>query len=509
MKSRGGSPSAVRKIWNRLADLYWAALSARPTLPLAAAAFAAVVFVIDAFTTLEYAIAVVYSIVVLISAVFLNRTGVIVVAGTCAALTVLGYAATHDVQADAALVRCLVSLMAIAIATILALMNQSAHATLREQARLLDLTHDAIFVRRMDDVIIYWNRGAEELYGWRSEEAVGRVSHDLLQTAFPLERALITSDLVASNRWDGELVQRTRDGTRVVVSSRWSMERDKHGAPLGILESNTDITERKRAQESLDETRAELAHVSRLTVLGELSASIAHEVNQPLAAIVLNAGATRNYLEHDPPRLDDARRVAERVIQSADRATSVIQRIRGLSKRTPGERIPTVVDEVVSETVPLLRSQAVSQQVALKLELEPDLPPALADRIQVQQVIINLIVNAIDAVKVTSGRVRQLKIQAREYDPDHVLVSVEDNGIGIDPEKAQRLFDPFFTTKPDGMGMGLSICRSIVESHGGRIWASANAGPGATIQFTLPKAVANPAEGRATADLAAAERPLA
>jgi two-component system, LuxR family, sensor kinase FixL len=463
-------------------------VAASPMLPLAAGAIAIGVFLVDTITTLEIAIAVVYVVVVLLAAMFLRRRGVLLVSSACLALTTFSYLLQHDVRIDGALMRCLVSLSAIGIATVLALMNQSAHSVLRKQASLLDLTHDAVFVRRMDDVITYWNRGAEALYGWSGDDAIGKVSHELLGTVFPAPREEITAELIRTGRWEGELVHTKRDATQVVVSSRWSLQRTDGGEAAAVLETNTDITAAKRAQEELHHVQAELAHVSRVTMLGELSASIAHEVNQPLAAIVINAEATQRYLEQTPPKLDDARRVTDRVIQSAERASNVIRRIRALSKKAAPEMVNLDVNEVIEETVPLVRSQATSNRVVLRLQLAPGLPAVLADRIQLQQVIINLVINAIDAMKAVSDRPRELVIRTRQGDGGEVLVAVQDSGVGIEPEKANRLFDAFYTTKADGMGMGLSICRSIIEAHGGRIWASSNAGPGATLQFTLPPA---------------------
>jgi PAS domain S-box-containing protein len=283
-------------------------------LPLATGAIAIGVFLIDTITTLEIAIAVLYVVVVLLAAVFLRRRGVLVVAAVCIALTVLSYVLTHEISADAALMRGLVSLAAIGIATALALMNQSAHAVLREQASLLDLTHDTIFVRGMDDVITYWNRGAEVLYGWSKEQAIGQISHDLMRTVFPAPRAEITAQLMQTGRWEGELVHTTSDGTQVVVASRWSLQRDESGQPAAILETNTDITAGKRSEAALQRAQAELAHVSRVTMLGELSASIAHEVNQPLAAIVLNAEGALRFLDHKPAKLDLARQATSRIV---------------------------------------------------------------------------------------------------------------------------------------------------------------------------------------------------
>jgi len=424
----------------------------------------------------------------LIAAVFLQRREVVFVSAACFALTVLSYLMTHEIRADAALMRGLVSLSAIAIATVLALMNQSAHAVLREQANLLDLTHDAVFVRRMDDVITYWNRAAEELYGRSRQQAVGQASQQLLYTILPAPSQQITEELIKTGRWEGELVHTKRDGTQVMVSSRWSLQRDDRGQPAAILETNTDISERKRAQAALEKVKDELAHVSRVTMLGELSASIAHEVNQPLATIAINAEASQQGLAAAPPKVNEARLFVDRIVASVERASNVIRRIRALSKKATPETARLDVNEVIDETVALVRSQAIGQRVLMRLQLGRKLPAVLADRIQLQQVVINLIINAIDAMKAVSDRPRELVIRSQLCEVGNVLVAVQDTGVGIEPDKANRVFDAFFTTKADGMGMGLSICRSIIEAHGGRIWASANVGPGTTIQFTLPRA---------------------
>ena len=469
-------------------------------LPIAAGAIAIGIFLFDTISSVEIAIAVVYAVVVLIAAVFLSRRDVLIVSTVCAALTVLSYLMTHEIAADAALMRCLISLSAIGIATVLALMNQSAHAVLREQASLLDLTHDAIFVRSMGDVITYWNRAAEELYGWGKEQAIGQASHQFLHTVFPVPPEQITAELVQAGRWEGDLVHTRRDGTQVTVSSRWSLQRDEHGQPAAILETNTDVTERKRSQAALEEVQAELAHVSRVTMLGEMSASIAHEVNQPLASIAMNAEASQQYLAEDPPKVVEARPLVDRIAASVERASNVIRRIRALSKKAAPEKVRLDPNEVIEDTVPLVRSQAISHRVLLRLQLAPNLPEVLADRIQLQQVVINLVVNAIDAMKDVTDRPREVEIRSQTSEGDKVLIAVKDTGIGIEPDKANRLFDAFYTTKPDGMGMGLSISRSIIVAHGGRIWASANAGPGATIQFTLPQAQAEPLAGPVAAD---------
>jgi PAS domain S-box-containing protein len=710
--------------------------------PLLAGAIAAGVFVVDTFTTVETAIAVLYVIVVLLAANVLQRRGILLVGSGCAALTVIGYLWSHGVSADSALVRCLVSLFAIAVATVLALRNRAAATALYGQAQLLDLTHDAIFVRSMSDVITYWNRGAEELYGWSTEEAVGKNASGLLQTNFPEARDAIAARLVNADRWEGELVHTRRDGTQVAVASRWSLQRDRRGQPAAVLETNTDITERKRAaeeiegagrrlqatidtipaivasyqadgtrdfvnrtwlsyagmsreaarqsnwsmtvhpedveaaqqrwsdclatsqpfqmelrllradgefrwhlvrrvplrddqgavvkwygvgfdiedrkraeaalrrseahsaeaqllsqtgsfgwrlsdgettwskeiyrilgydqtvrasvkrvfdrvhpddvqfvehqlerakrgerdfdfehrvvmpdgkvkelrvrahrityeagveevvgavmdvtgakraQEALHEAQAELAHATRVTTLGELTASIAHEVNQPLAGIVTNAEASLRWLAHAPPRLDEVGRSVERIIGNADRASGVIRRIRDLAKKATPEMARLDINDVIEEALLLVQREALSNRMELRLALASDLPPVLGDRVQLQQVIINLAINGMEAMASINDRPRRLAIRSHLHEGDRVLVSVQDFGVGIDPENANRLFSAFYTTKAHGMGMGLSISRSIIEAHGGRIWATGDLGSGATFQFTLPTAAA-------------------
>ena len=271
-----------------------------------------------------------------------------------------------------------------------------------------------------------------------------------------------------------------------MVSSRWSLRRDERGQPVSILETNTNITERIKTQEELQQAHAQLAHVTRVATIGELTASIAHEVNQPLAAIVTNGDACLRWLGRDVPQLDESRAAVNRMIGDARRASAVIARLRALFRKTDPEEERLDINDVISEAIPLVRREVISHRVSLRLDLATALPPVLGDRIQLQQVIINLLTNGIQAMATVADRPCELLIQSQEHESDLVLVAVQDTGIGIEPEHESQLFNAFFTSKPDGMGMGLSICRSIIEAHGGRIWASRNAGPGATFQFTLP-----------------------
>jgi PAS domain S-box-containing protein len=260
---------------------------------------------------------------------------------------------------------------------------------------------------------------------------------------------------------------------------------------VGILFN--DITERKRSEEKLRaseqrllDAQMELARVTRVTSLGELTASIAHEVNQPLAAVVANAEASLRWLNRAIPDLDAVRRSVEWVISDGNRASEVIQRVRALAQKSDVEMAPLDVNDVVRETIALVQRELISHQVSLRTELASPLPMVLGDRVQLQQVIINLVMNGIEAMQSVTDRSRKLVIRSGQHETRKVIVSVTDCGVGIAAENADRLFNAFFTTKASGMGMGLSICRSIMEAHGGRLWATANLPHGATFQFTLP-----------------------
>ena len=244
--------------------------------------------------------------------------------------------------------------------------------------------------------------------------------------------------------------------------------------------------ERKRAEDALHHAHAELAHVGRVVTLGEMTASIAHDVNQPLAAIVADANACLNWLGAAEPDLDKVRDALSAVVSEGHRAGDVIQRIRQLARKTDPQQLPVDINDVVRDVLPLCRPEVRSHDVSLRLELAPDLPSVLGDRVQLQQVLINLVVNAIEAMDRIKDRPRELAIRSRLHQSDEVLVAVEDAGAGIDPGSLDQVFDAFFTTKPNGMGMGLSISRSIIDAHGGRLWATPNAAHGVTFHFALP-----------------------
>jgi C4-dicarboxylate-specific signal transduction histidine kinase len=247
-----------------------------------------------------------------------------------------------------------------------------------------------------------------------------------------------------------------------------------------------DVTADKQAEEKLSKAQNELTHVTRLTALGELTASIAHEVNQPLAAVLINAETCLRWLGREPPNLEEARGSLRWIVGDTKRASDVIQRVRSLAKRTEIAKTPLAVNDVVDDVAVLLQSEFRRHRVSLRIELAPALPAVLADRVQLQQVIINLLMNGIEAMQGITDRPRELAIRSGLDGTDQVLVAVKDCGSGIASEDADHLFSAFFTTKAGGMGMGLSICRSIIEAHGGKLSACGNNGPGATFQFTLP-----------------------
>jgi C4-dicarboxylate-specific signal transduction histidine kinase len=241
-----------------------------------------------------------------------------------------------------------------------------------------------------------------------------------------------------------------------------------------------------KESEALREAQAELARVTRLTTMGELTASIGHELKQPLAGAVANSDACLAWLSSQPPNLDEARAAAERTIEAATRASDIIGRIQALSKKAAPQRIRVNINEVIEETIGLIRSEALRNNVSLQTELGSQLPLVLGDRVQLQQVVLNLVMNGIEAMSSVDGRALQLRIRSARHHPNQVVVAVADCGAGLDPQVIGRIFEPFYTTKPQGTGMGLAISRSIIEAHGGRLWAEPNTPRGATFQCTLP-----------------------
>jgi signal transduction histidine kinase len=261
--------------------------------------------------------------------------------------------------------------------------------------------------------------------------------------------------------------------------------RDDDGR-LEYIGAVQDVTARRLSEQALGKAQAELAYVARVTALSSLTASIAHEVNQPLSGIMTNASTCLRMLAGDPPDLDGARETARRTIRDGNRAVDVIARVRSLFSKTEPAIGAVDLNDIAREVIALSLSDLQRNGVILKSELAEDLPPVIADRVQLQQVVLNLICNASDAMVDVDDRHRQLLIRTEPENGDRVRVSVRDAGVGVDPQTVNMLFDAFYTTKSDGMGIGLSVSRSIIERHLGRLWAEPNDGPGATFSFSIP-----------------------
>ncbi|CAN7770135.1 ATP-binding protein [Caballeronia sp. LjRoot34] len=491
---------------------------------------------------------------------------------------------------------------------------RTAERLQREQARLLDLTHDTVFVRDRQDVITYWNHAAEVLYGWNTSDAIGKVADVLLKTVFLVPREEIELTLLRSGHWEGDLVHTKRDGSAVIVASRWTLQHDSRGEPRATLETNNDITQRRQAEElvrksqaqylaeaqqlsrtgsfgwnvatdelffseeafrifecdparaptletvrerlhpedvhlfehmfsqvsgaekdfdiehrllfpdgrvkhlhvvahgsdsvdggrqfigavmdvtgaretetQLRQTQNELARASRISALGELSASIAHEVGQPLSAIITSGEACLRWLRRDPPNVEEIEGCVTEMISEGSRAAEIVQRVRKLMKGAPPEHAPVDVNELVEEVVALTRIEMESHGCCLVLHLEPQSLVVMGDRVQLQQVLINIIINALQSMAALPGKHRLAVSSSTDVD-GNVVLAVRDSGPGITQANLLRLFDAFFTTRSTGMGMGLAICNSIVEAHGGQILASNNTEGGATFSVILPTA---------------------
>ncbi|WP_247499236.1 ATP-binding protein [Bradyrhizobium sp. 149] len=607
------------------------------------AVLAIAVFLVDVLTPLEGAVAVLYVVTILLAAKTNRRDDTIVAATGCVVLTIIAYLLSHDLESIASpALRLLVSLAAIGITTLLALQNHAATKRLAAQARLLNLSHDMIFVRDRGGVITFWNKTAEQAFGWSADEALGQLADRLLQTTYPDRRETIEAGLLQTGRWEGRVQQRTKDGAVLIVDARWALQHDRRGKPVGVLETHTDVTERvaahsalvqseqryrrmfdasrigvveedwsevraalqsldtadanvrdylvqhpdfvrhvrrlagitdvnpalqaiagangaaiftenvdrllgendrnflgalvafaegepfyegetelvrldgrkvpvlftitfpsgpdgdrnvltfvidvterKQAQDALLAAQAELAHAARVATLGELSASIAHEVNQPLAAIVTSGEAGLRWLRRDKPDLKEVAATIVHIVAQGRRASEVVARIRTFLKKAPAQRDSLDVAEIIQEAALLVARELANDDVVLTVETEPGLKPIRGDRIQLQQVLVNLLVNAGQAMSDQPGS-RTVTLRASAVDPERLAIAVQDSGPGIRPDDMPRLFDPFFTTKRGGMGMGLAICRTTVEAHGGQLSAESTPGAGATFRLTLP-----------------------
>jgi PAS domain S-box-containing protein len=623
----------------------------RRRLILAVAAVAsALIFAADTLSPIDGAVAVLYTGVVLMVAP-LGRRFVIGSGLVTATLTTLAFVWGHgDDPLGGAHLRYVVSLVAITITVLLSLRDRSARVTLAEQARILEFSHDTVIIRDAANIIRYWNEGAERLYGWTREEAVGRHCLQLLKTVLPDPE--VDRTLAEAGTWSGEIVRTRRDGTTLILASRWLQRRDPEGRPIGIVETSADLTENRRveaerqnseqrystifnsagfaalecdlseamqkilvsnapdsdmeawlggspetvrlaaeginiynankaalqmfevedaadlapdkmlhrqlpdvepalahifarlaagatlaeteakcrtmsgraidvvlrvsvlpdgldwsrvllmaadvterneARAKAEKTSAELAHAGRVSILGQLAGSITHEVNQPLAAIINYGKSGKRWLTRPEPDLTEVAECLDKIVSNGNRAAEVVGRVRSLAKKAAPQASSVDLALLVEESVALLAREARTATTAIRIEQLGVCPSIVCDRVQVQQVIVNLLMNALQAMRGVADRPREIRVKIEGTVENTIRVAVQDSGSGIDGDP-NRIFDPFFTTKSDGMGLGLSICKTIIEGQGGRITASNNAGSGATVAFTLPLDI--PAEAR-------------
>jgi C4-dicarboxylate-specific signal transduction histidine kinase len=291
---------------------------------------------------------------------------------------------------------------------------------------------------------------------------------------------LFISWLSGEQKRSKESLRQARDELDAKVQER-TVELKKANQQL-----QSEIAERESAEEDLIRVQAEIARIARITTMGEMAASIAHELNQPLGSIVMSGDAGLRWLGTKPPNLDEVRQAVEAIIRDGTRASNVLVRIRDLFRR--GERLKerSDINEIINEVIALSEGELRRNETLLRTEMLGNLPPVVVDRVLLQQVILNLMMNGMEAMRAVSDRMRVLRIRTEEQPLGSVFVLVQDSGVGLDPKHSSRIFEPFYTTKMEGIGMGLTISRSIIEAHGGRLWAIASDGPGSTFCFTLP-----------------------
>jgi PAS domain S-box-containing protein len=370
--------------------------------------------------------------------------------------------------------------------------RKRAEAELRESEARFRLVADSapvlIWMSGTDKLCTYFNKPWLDFTGRSLEQELGNgwaegVDPEDLQRC--LDTYIQSFDRREAFRMEYRL--RRHDGEFRWVLDIGAPRFNPDGSFAGYIGSCIDVTEKRRAEEQLRQAQENLARVSRVIAMGELAAAIAHEVNQPLGAVVTNASASLRWLAGQPPNLGEAREAIDRTVRDANRASEVIVKIRALLQKVPPQMEQLDVNVVIREVLTLADNELLRSGIAVQTDLAPDVPKVFGDRVQLQQVLLNLILNGIDAMRTITHRPRELRIKSATH-PDGVLIQVHDSGDGVNPEQANHIFDPFFTTKPQGIGIGLSVGRSIVEAHGGRLWFTPGASHGVVFQFTVPKA---------------------
>jgi PAS domain S-box-containing protein len=366
----------------------------------------------------------------------------------------------------------------------------------RQLRDVIETIPASVWSAQPDGSVDFMNRRWLEFSGFSLDQALG---WNWAEAVHPEDRAGLVgawrAAIASGTALEAEGRMRSADG-----QYRWQLMRsvpqlDSSGEIVKWYGQTTDIDDRKRAEEEREKLRqleADLAHINRVSMMGELAASVAHEVNQPLAGIVSNGSASLRWLAGDIPNVEEAREALRDIVRDGKRAGEVIARIRALTKRTALPKEKLDLNETIREVLSLIGDEARKRSVIIRTQFAEDLSPVSGDRVQLQQVLLNLAMNAMEAM--SSASKRHLVIITQNIDEAQVQVTVEDSGTGLDPKTMARIFDAFYTTKPGGMGMGLSICRSIVHNHGGRLWATGNEGPGTSFHFILPR------EGREDTD---------
>ncbi|MBZ9605672.1 sensor histidine kinase [Phyllobacterium chamaecytisi] len=492
--------------------------------PVAAMLIAVAVFLLDTLTTFDIAIAVLYVVVVLLSLNFANQTQLVAIGAGCMGLTLLSFLLSHGLELPAESIgRCFVSLAAIGITTFLAFRVKAAIGILEDSEQRyrsiflatgvgilqMDFTglktaidkYKTDGVQSIDDIenldprfvrkalrsikLINANNTALNMFNMPDIDRLGTLLPALVSSE--VERKVwnfLASIWAGNHSYEAETVIRTSQGRQLIFLYNVAVPPDRPTLDM-VLISIMDVTARREAENELDVARSQLAHVTRIATLGELTVSIAHELNQPLAAVVTNGGAGLRWLRRDVPDLKKVESSIEGMVADATRASEVIKHLRGLSVKSSPNPVNVNLNEVAKETVALLQREIDVNQVTSRFDLADHLPEIHGDRVQLQQVVLNLILNAIQAMAHAPGGKRELLVKSLSEEAA-VVLRIQDTGPGIPPEVRDRLFDPFYTTKPDGMGMGLSICRSILTAHGGSINATSEPGAGTTFEVTIP-----------------------
>lgn len=458
------------------------------------------IFAIDAFTRLDTAIAVMYIVVLMLAASIWPRTAALALSVACVLLTMSAYLIAHGFTVHPSPAgRALVSIGAIGIATWLAIKCQDTLDRLRQRQEALRrseaflagaqrLTRTGSFGIKVPDGSMVWSEEAARIFGYGGDAAPSM--ERILERTLPEDRAAVRAAFGRALACEGQIDFAHRlllpGGLLRHVHVLAEVSRDEYG-DCEYLGAITDITERVESEEQLHRSQIQLAHAARVSTLGELAASVAHEVNQPLTAILANAKAARRWLARPEPDLPEAMAALDGIVQASERAGQVIRRIRALARRADPEHRPLDLNALVEETLELLQRELERSPLELRVDLAPGLPEVVGDRVELQQVLINLVMNALQAMAAagaTGARGARLEVRTL-FDGGTVHLSVRDSGPGIPDSDCARLFEPFFSTKADGMGLGLSICRSIITKHGGQIGARSTP-PGCTFHVELP-----------------------